>query len=142
MYFYISDCVATCVTTSRCYKTKKKAIRGVLTVWSICQEAGVKVSHTRSLNQDLLENSFSIVRLHKRVHTNPSPHHFIDTSKTNMLNHPVTVHSPGRNCEGDEIDILENLKNFVGRHWRFFFCFFTTFLFRIKTTVKQSLMTV
>ena len=71
-----------------------QTIQGVTKVWDVCQAAGCSFLCTRRLNQDALENFFSVVRQRGGGMDNPDPTHFRHLYKhaslNNLLASPTT----------------------------------------------------
>jgi hypothetical protein len=88
-------------------------IKGVLAIWDVCKQLGFKFLRTRLLNQDPLENMFSVVRQYGVANTNPSCFQFISALKTSILNNLISNRSAGRNCEEDTGHLLHNLRDFL-----------------------------
>lgn len=75
----------------------------------------VKFLLTRRLNQDCLENLFSIIRQKGGFRDNPSPSHFQQTFKQ-VLAKSFLTNSTSSNCESDNSDYLLHLvKSTVGK---------------------------
>lgn len=66
-----------------------------------------------NLNQDPNENFFSAIRGHGFRNNNPTPQQFVHVYKSLLINHFVSSHSPGSNCEMDENGLLNNLTEFL-----------------------------
>lgn len=74
---------------------------------------GFRFLQTGSLNQDCLENLFSLIRSFGAGNTNPNCYQFIYCFKTVVINNLIDTHSQGRNCEEDDSSFLENVQAFV-----------------------------
>ena len=69
----------------------RQTIKGVKKVWDLCQAAGCSFLCTRRLNQDALENFFSVVRQRGGGMDNPDPIHFRHLYKHASLNHLLSA---------------------------------------------------
>jgi hypothetical protein len=83
-------------------------IEGIKLIWHICNEIGFKFLRTRMLNQDPLENLFSIIRQYGAANVNPTCFQFISALKTSILHNLVGYKSYGENCEDDASHLLDN----------------------------------
>jgi hypothetical protein len=88
-------------------------IEGIKLIWHICNEIGFKFLRTRMLNQDPLENVFSIIRQYGAANVNPTCFQFISALKTSILHNLVGYKSYGENCEDDASHLLDNLRHFL-----------------------------
>ena len=61
-------------------------IGAVQHVWRTLKNAGFDYLETQSLNQDPLENTFGITRLHCGSNNNPTVGQFVDALKTSIIN--------------------------------------------------------
>jgi hypothetical protein len=87
-------------------------IRAFRELWKTCKTEGFEYLRTRAVNQDCLENLFSVLRLHGMGNTNPSCYQFTAALKTSVLNNLVGS-SKDKNCETDDVEILDNLEEFL-----------------------------
>lgn len=88
-------------------------IHGIKIIWTKCKLAGFKYLRTRVLNQDPLENLFSIIRQHGAANRNLNCYQFVSVLKTSILNNLISYTSLNRNCENDEGSILDNFRDFL-----------------------------
>jgi hypothetical protein len=72
-----------------------------------------KFLRTRMLNQDPLENLFSIICQYGAANVNPTCFQFISALKTSILHNLVGYKSYGENCEDDASHLLDNLRHFL-----------------------------
>lgn len=72
-------------------------IDGIKEIWATCRLNGFKLLRTRILNQDPVENLFSVIRQYGAAHFNPSCLQFISALQTSTLNNLVTNKSSGEN---------------------------------------------
>lgn len=87
-------------------------INATCKLWDVCQKLGFKFLRTRTLNQDPLENMFSLIRHLSDQNTNPNPYQLVSAFKTSVLTNLITPVC-NRNCETDEGSILDNLHEFL-----------------------------
>jgi hypothetical protein len=73
--------------------------------------AGFEYLETQCLNQDLLENTFGVIRLHGGSNNNPTVRHFVDALKTSIINGITGLRNA--NCESDDTELLDNLHSFL-----------------------------
>jgi hypothetical protein len=78
------------------------------------KKAGFKYLETRNLNQDPLENTFGVIRLHCGSNYNPTAGQFVDALKTSIVNGLAFRGLRNTNCEDDNTEILDNLRTFLG----------------------------
>jgi len=64
---------------------------------------------TRSLDQDLLENTFGVIPLHSGSNNNPTVGQFAYALKANIINGLAIKGLRNANCGGDDTDLLDNL---------------------------------
>ena len=76
------------------------------------KEAGFKYPETRNLNQDPLENTFGVIRLHCGSNNNPIVGQFVDALKTSIINGLAFRDLRNTNCEDDKTELLDNLHSF------------------------------
>jgi len=88
-------------------------IGAVWHVWRMLKEAGFKYLETRSLNQDPLENTFGVIRLHCGLNNNPTVGQFVDALKTSIINGLAFRDLRNTNCEADKTELLDNLHSFL-----------------------------
>lgn len=108
-----------------CPKTKKisrppsisnwiRLIEGVEYLWRKLEGDGFQYLSPRNLNQDALENFFSLVRSHGQRNVNPTSAAFTNSFKTLIINNFMSDRSISSNCEDDgSVAILHNFKNFL-----------------------------
>jgi len=90
-------------------------IQSLLILWSDLKLIpGVKFLLTRQLNQDCLENLFSIIRQKGGFRDNPSPKHFKQTFKQVVIKSCLT-NSNASNCESDNNETLLSFAKSVCR---------------------------
>jgi hypothetical protein len=83
-------------------------------LWRKLQAVDFKFLLPRSLNQNSLENFFSIIRSHGARNIKPTCTHFKAAFKTLILNNFMAAHSIGANCEEDESEAaLCSLRYFI-----------------------------
>lgn len=83
-------------------------------LWQNLKQKGFRYLAPRALNQDPLENFFSLVRSHGDRNVNPTCFAFASSIKSLTLNNFVSSHSINANCEQDETDgLLDTLKEFI-----------------------------
>jgi len=75
--------------------------------------AGFKYLETRNLNQDPLENTFGVIRLHCGSNNNPTVGQFVDALKTSIINGLAFRDLGNTNCEDDKTELLDNLHSFL-----------------------------
>ena len=61
---------------------------------------------TQSLNQDPLENTFGVIRLHCGSNNNKTVGQFVDALKTSIINGLAYTGLRNANCEGDDTELL------------------------------------
>jgi hypothetical protein len=66
-------------------------IEGIKLIWHICNKIGFKFLRTRMLNQDPLENLFSIIRQYGAANVNPTCFQFISALKTSILHNLLGI---------------------------------------------------
>ena len=104
------DCVSQWVKDGkRAFNTKTPSQNGWLTtidavqhVWRTLRSAGFHYLETRSLNQDPLENTFSVIRLHFGSNNNPTVGQFVDALNTSIINGLAYKCLRNANSEGDD----------------------------------------
>jgi hypothetical protein len=79
-------------------------------VWRTAKEVDFKCPHTRSLNQDPLENTFGAVYSYCGSNNNPTVGQFVDALKTNIISGHAFRGLCGINCEDDGATLLDNLQ--------------------------------
>ena len=89
------------------------AIAAVQHVWRTLRSAGFHYLETRSLNQDPLENTFGVIRLHCGSNNNPTVGQFVDALKTSIINGLVYKGLRNANCEGDDTELFDNLHSLL-----------------------------
>jgi hypothetical protein len=77
------------------------SLKNLKLLWKKLQAVDFEFLLPRSLNQDPLENFFSIIRPHGASNINPTCTHFKAAFKTLILNNFMVAHSIGPNCEED-----------------------------------------
>lgn len=92
-----------------------KTLKGILNIWKICKSEGdFEFLCPRNLNQDPLENFFSVIRSHGARNINPSCPSFRSSFKALVINNFFSVHSPNANCEQDDcVSGIESFKTFL-----------------------------
>ncbi|XP_063926054.1 uncharacterized protein LOC135139671 [Zophobas morio] len=88
-------------------------IRGIRLLWQMCEKNEFKFLRTRMLNQDPLENLFSVIRQYGSGNSNPSCFQFISALKTSILNNLIAYQAYGKDCEEDVGKLLDNLRIFL-----------------------------
>jgi len=88
-------------------------IGAVQHVWRTLKNAGFHYLETRSLNQDPLENTFGVIRLHCGSNNNPTVGQFVDALKASIINGLAYTGLRNANCEGDDTELLDNLHSFL-----------------------------
>jgi hypothetical protein len=89
------------------------SIGAVRHVWRMLKQAAFKYPETRNVNQDPLENTFGVIRLHCGSNNNPTVGQFVDALKTNNINDLAFTDLRNTNCEGDKTELLDNLHSFL-----------------------------
>jgi len=89
------------------------AIAAVQHVWRTLRSTGFHYLETRGLNQDPLENTFGVIRLHCGSNNNPTVGQFVNTLKTSINNGLVYKGLRNANCEGDDTELLDNLHSLL-----------------------------
>jgi hypothetical protein len=75
--------------------------------------AGFDCLETRSLNQDPLENTFGVIRLHCGSNNNPTVGQFVGALKTSIINGLAYTGLRNASCEGDDTELLDNLHSLL-----------------------------
>jgi hypothetical protein len=88
-------------------------IRAFRELWKMCQAEGFQYLRTRAVNQDCLENLFSIIRQNGMGNTNPSCYQFAHALKTSVLNNLTGSFCRDKNCEDDDGNLLSTLEEFL-----------------------------
>jgi hypothetical protein len=89
-------------------------IGAVQHVWRrVSKEKKFNYLETRNLNQDALENTFGIIRLHCGANNNPSVGQFVGALKTVILNGLRYRGLHDSACEDDGATLLDNLHFFL-----------------------------
>jgi len=88
-------------------------IGAVQHVWRTLKSAGFHYLETRSLNQDPLENTFGVIRLHCGSNNNTTVGQFADALKASIINGLAYTGLRNANCEGDDTELLDNLHSFL-----------------------------
>ena len=99
--------------TPKCLNGWISTMRGIKTVWQICEGEGFKFLRGRALNQDPIENLFSIIRQCGHSNINPTPYQFGNHLKSIILNSLIAPRAKNPNCEDDEGKILNTLQSFL-----------------------------
>jgi hypothetical protein len=89
------------------------SIGAVQHVWRMLKQAGFKYLETQNLNQDPLENTFGVIRLHCGSNNSPTVGQFVDALKTSIINDLAFRELRNTNCEGDKTELLDNLHSFL-----------------------------
>ena len=82
-------------------------------VWRALKRTGFGYLETQSLNQDLLENTFGVIRLHCVSNNNPTVGQFVDVLKTSNISGLAYTGLHNANCEGDDTEIMDNIHSFL-----------------------------
>jgi hypothetical protein len=82
-------------------------------VWRTLKNAGFNYLETRSLNQDPLENTFGVIRLHCGSNNNPTVGQFVGALKTSIINGFAYTGLRNASCEGDDTEFLDNLHSLL-----------------------------
>jgi hypothetical protein len=82
-------------------------------VWRRLKSAGFNYLETRSLNQDPLDNTFGVIRLHCGSNCNPTVGQFVDALKTSIFNGLAYSGLRNANCESDGTELVDNLHSFL-----------------------------
>jgi len=91
-----------------------KTIKGVEQIWKKLEQAGFKFLNTRQLNQDVLENIFSVIRSHGYRNINPTCMSFQSSFKSLVVNNFFSSHSPFVNCEQDNCTLgISSVQSFL-----------------------------
>ena len=78
-------------------------------VWRTLRNAGFGYHETRSLNQNPLENTFGVIRLHCGSNNKKNVGQFVDALKTSIINGLAYTGLRNANCESDDTDLLDDL---------------------------------
>jgi hypothetical protein len=81
-------------------------IGAVQHVWRTLKSAGFHYLETRSLNQDPLENTSGVIRLHCGSNNNPTAGQFADALKASIINGIAYTGLRNASCEGDDAELL------------------------------------
>ncbi|KAB0801097.1 hypothetical protein PPYR_05451 [Photinus pyralis] len=93
-----------------------RTIHGLTAIWNILK-CRYKYLNLRNFNQDALENFFAMIRSLGHRYINPTPHHFVNSFLTLVINNFLSPKSPRANCEDDESEgALSNLKLFLSQN--------------------------
>lgn len=76
-------------------------------------DEGFSILNLRQLNQDPLENFFSLIRQHGITNHTPSCTHFIAAFKSIIVANFSAPHNRGGNCEDDGGDLLNDLRELL-----------------------------
>jgi len=88
-------------------------IGAVQHVWRTLKSAGFDYLETQSLNQDHLENTFGVIRLHCGSNNNPTVGQFVDALKARIINGLAYAGLHNANCGGDDTELLDNLYSLI-----------------------------
>ena len=77
------------------------------------ENAGFDHLETQSLNQDPLENTFGVIRLHCGSNNNQTLGQFVDALRTSIINGLAYKDLCNANCEGDGTGLLDNLHSLL-----------------------------
>jgi hypothetical protein len=88
-------------------------IGAVQHVWRTLKSAGFHYLETQSLNQDPLENTFGVIRLHCGSNNNPTVGQFADALKASIINGIAYICMHNASFEGDDTELLHNLHSFL-----------------------------
>lgn len=92
----------------------QQTIRGVQVIWEVCQRAGFQFLCTRRLNQDPLENLFSVIRQRGGARDNPDPTQFRHAYKHAILNGLLMAPSTA-SCEQDPDGLVAAMTSVAAR---------------------------
>lgn len=93
-----------------------RTIQGLIAIWNILKSKYTYLN-LRNFNQDALENFFAMIRSLGNRYINPTPHHFINSFLTLVVNNFLSPKSPRANCEDDDSEgALNNLKLFLSQN--------------------------
>jgi hypothetical protein len=81
-------------------------------LWRTLRSAGFHCLETRSLNQDPLENTFGVIRLHCGSN-NTTVGHFVDALKDSIINNLAYAGLRNANCKDDDTEVLDNLHSLL-----------------------------
>lgn len=90
-----------------------RTLRNIRDLWVNLRSQGMKHLSLRNLNQDPLENKFGCIRSYGFRNNSPTCTNFVGAYKSLILNDMVASHSVGANCEEDDCEVLDNLKNYL-----------------------------
>lgn len=90
-----------------------KSIEAFLALTKDLHSAGLKSILLRHINQDPLENFFGAIRAHGLRNNMPSAHAFINAYKSLLICNITSYKSVGANCEEDNFELLQSLKNIL-----------------------------
>ena len=82
-------------------------------MWRTLKRAGFDYLETRSLNQDPLDSTFDVIRLHCGSNNNPTVGQFLSALKMSIINGLAYTGLRSANCEGDDTELLDNLHSFI-----------------------------
>jgi hypothetical protein len=77
------------------------------------KKAGFKYIETRNFNQDPLENTFGVIRMHCGSNSNPTVGQFVEALKSSIINGLAFRALTNPNCEDDKTRLLDNLRSFL-----------------------------
>jgi hypothetical protein len=73
------------------------------------KSVGFDYLETQSLNQDPLENTFGVIRLHSGSNNNPTLGQFVDALKDSIINDLAYAVLRNANCGHDDFELFDNL---------------------------------
>ena len=88
-------------------------ISAVQHVWRMMKKAGFEYIETQNLNQDPLENTFSVICLHCGSNSNPTVGQFADALKTSIISGLDFSDLNNINCEDNKTELLDYLHSFL-----------------------------
>ncbi|KAJ3634563.1 hypothetical protein MTP99_007515 [Tenebrio molitor] len=89
------------------------SLKAIQHIWQYAKSKGMVFLRGRVLNQDALENLFSLIRSGCGSSDNPTPVQFIGSLKTQVLNGLANQSLKNSNCEDDDSHLLSNLRTFL-----------------------------
>ena len=97
-----------------CVHGLERTVRGMRDLWKHLSQdlpgkQAFKYLHLRQLNQDALENFFSMIRQHGVTNDSPTCTLFVAAYKTAIINRLTSTMSRGSNCEDDGGELMNDL---------------------------------
>lgn len=93
-----------------CLKNWIWTIRGTVSIWKTLKRRNFTEFNCKHLNQDPLENFFSIIRGIRNRDNNPIAYHFASAYKTALITNLTSKHCPSGNCEHSNRESSMSLK--------------------------------